>query len=623
MLARVQLKHKIFIGFLFVACFTLIVGATNYIYLGKVVGKFDHVVTINMGNIERLAEMRDAARTIRARVYQLLGVAKGNDQQIKTAIERILAEEERFEKNDKAYGEIEFVPGEEAFYSKVDTNWKQMKAKTDELVALYKTEGASDKVLHLFNNGFEQSSDDLFNSLSELIEFQNKESVKWVGLSSDIAQFSTIVSITLMVSGFLASLLLGTFLSRMITTQLTSAINELNKSAPELIQSATELGSMSQELSSCATEQAAAVQETASSLEEISAMIRRNTDHTGNALASSSQSLTSVKKGQQAVSNMIVAMNEINENNESFNEFMKKNNDELREMVNVITNISEKTKVINDIVFQTKLLSFNASVEAARAGEQGKGFAVVAEEVGNLAQMSGNAANEIKGLLEDSIVKVNEIVNSTKTQVERLVTDGKQKIETGVDRAKDCDVALSEITDNVSKVEALVSEVSLASNEQSQGIGEVNKAMGQIDEVTNQNSVASQKVADNASQVMNLSHSVKETSDKLTELLFGSKEHAVAVSVKKAAVSGAHVAKTPAPEKRVETKLKPELKLAPTPVPAPAKQVQIPAKKEKQKAVFATVEKKKDIVQEITPARKRNSPEANLPSYDDKRFEDV
>ena len=58
--------------------------------------------------------------------------------------------------------------------------------------------------------------------------------------------------------------------------------------------------------------------------------------------------------------------------------------------------IKDKVNIINDIVFQTKLLSFNASVEAARAGENGKGFAVVAEEVGNLASVSGKAANEIK-----------------------------------------------------------------------------------------------------------------------------------------------------------------------------------------------------------------------------------
>ena len=79
------------------------------------------------------------------------------------------------------------------------------------------------------------------------------------------------------------------------------------------------------------------------------------------------------------------------------------------EILGYIKSIEEKTKVINDIVFQTKLLSFNASVEAARAGEQGKGFAVVAEEVGNLATMSGTSAEEISKLLESSISHIESI----------------------------------------------------------------------------------------------------------------------------------------------------------------------------------------------------------------------
>lgn len=619
MLSRVQLKHKIFIGFLLVAFFTLIVGGTNYIYLGKVIGKFDHVVKINMGNLDRLSEMRDSARTIRSRMYFLVGSSKGHEEEKKLALDRMAQEIERFDKNDKAYSEIEFVAGEEEFYKKVDSGWKAVKAKTDELVILYKAEGASEKFQQVFFNEYEASTDALFVSLNALMDFQHKEADKWVSLSTEIAGFSSIVSITLMVMGFIISVILGTILARTITSQLTFAINELNKSAPELIKSATDLGSMSSELSSCSTEQAAAVQETASSLEEISAMIKRNSDHTENALSSSSDSLGSVKKGQDAVSNMIVAMNEINENNESFNDFMKKNNDELKEMVNVITNISEKTKVINDIVFQTKLLSFNASVEAARAGEQGKGFAVVAEEVGNLAQMSGNAANEIKGLLEESIVKVNDIVTNTKSQVEKLVFDGKMKIETGVERAKECDIALSEINENVAKVQSLVSEVSLASTEQSQGIGEVNKAMGQIDEVTNQNSVAAQKVADNASAVMQLSQNVKETSDKLTSLLFGANADvkvmlAKAKPEKKAEKSAPVAAPVSKKEKPAPVKV---VAAAPSPRPAP-KVAEISPKKEKLKVVFSDVE---STPEPVAPARKKN--EASVPSYDDKRFEDV
>ncbi|EQC49763.1 methyl-accepting chemotaxis protein [Bacteriovorax sp. DB6_IX] len=93
-------------------------------------------------------------------------------------------------------------------------------------------------------------------------------------------------------------------------------------------------------------------------------------------------------------------MNGIKNSNEAILTTTSEGNKKINEIVSVINEISEKTKVINDIVFQTKLLSFNASVEAARAGEHGKGFAVVAEEVGNLAQMSGKAAEEMVKFLE-------------------------------------------------------------------------------------------------------------------------------------------------------------------------------------------------------------------------------
>ena len=66
----------------------------------------------------------------------------------------------------------------------------------------------------------------------------------------------------------------------------------------------------------------------------------------------------------------------------------------------IIQEIEDKTKAIDEIVFQTKLLSFNASVEAERAGEHGRGFSVVAQEVGNLAQLSGKSAAEINEILK-------------------------------------------------------------------------------------------------------------------------------------------------------------------------------------------------------------------------------
>ncbi len=306
-----------------------------------------------------------------------------------------------------------------------------------------------------------------------------------------------------------------------LTKELTDVIEELNNSTPQLTASAQSLSSLSTELSSSSTEQAAAVQETATSLEEVYGMINRNTGNSQTARLSSTQSLDQVTSGQDSVKSMLDAIRNIENNNNSLNEFIKKNNNDLQEIVNVIGDISEKTKVINDIVFQTKLLSFNASVEAARAGEQGKGFAVVAEEVGNLAQMSGNAATEIKTLLDSSITKVSKIVGDTKTQVDHLTKDGRECIDLGMKQAEECTSAFNNIQNSVSEVEKLISEVAVASVEQSKGVEEVNKAMTQIDQVTHQNTASSQMLSSNAEQVLQLSGSIKSTSDKLFLLLSG------------------------------------------------------------------------------------------------------
>lgn len=603
-------------AFLLVSSFTLVVGGVGYFDLQKVIAKYDHVATINLGNLEKLSNMKDKVRLLKSLGYFTVGFTKGHEAEVKEALVKMVKLTEEYEVDNTAYKNISFVDGEEAKFNKVEESWLIVKANAKELSAMVKA-GETDKTqAMLFEKYLPQANKFLVN-IADLMEFQSKESQKWSHDSMTIAAFSTKLSFVVMALGFIVSLILGSLLARQISNQLTSVINELNDSTPKLADSSTYMNSLSTELSSCATEQAASVQETAASLEEISAMIRKNSDNAHNAKLSSGASLTSVKQGQVAVGNMLDAMDDINKNNDSFNLFMEKNSEELTEMVRVITNISDKTKVINDIVFQTKLLSFNASVEAARAGEQGKGFAVVAEEVGNLAQMSGNAANEIKGLLEASIIKVNKIVNDTKTQVEAMVIDGKEKIKVGITRAEECNRTLAEINTTVMSVESLVSEVALASGEQSQGIEEVNKAMAQIDEVTNQNTAASQSVATNATQVMELSGSIKETSDKLTMLLTGGKElkttklpikvdkvKTTAKPAKPAKEETAKVIAFKAPEKKQIPKSSPKTSPAKMAVGASAPVV--------------------EISKTSTPKEsKSRGSDSQLPNHTDPRFEDV
>jgi methyl-accepting chemotaxis protein len=112
---------------------------------------------------------------------------------------------------------------------------------------------------------------------------------------------------------------------------------------------------------------------------------------------------------------------------------MHKTNENMADIVKSIAEIKTKTNVINDIVFQTKLLSFNASVEAARAGEHGKGFAVVAEEVGALAAMSGNASKEIAQLLDGSLSRVTVLADETKQRADGIAIGSALKRSGGRD----------------------------------------------------------------------------------------------------------------------------------------------------------------------------------------------
>lgn len=285
-------------------------------------------------------------------------------------------------------------------------------------------------------------------------------------------------------------------------------VNALNLVASTLAASSTKVNSASQQIAASAQhlaeanfKQAAALQETAASIEEMSAMVERNSENARGTARSSAESSTKAELGQRVVGQMLQSMQDINLSNANIMNQINNSNAQMTDIVKVIQEIGSKTQVINDIVFQTKLLSFNASVEAARAGEHGKGFAVVAEEVGNLAQMSGNAAKEISFLLEGSLQKVESIVQETKVKVEGLISEGKKKVDAGTAVANQCSEVLTEIVQNVGAVAQMASEISIASQEQSTGVHELTKAMNQIDQVTQQISLTSESSARSADEL--------------------------------------------------------------------------------------------------------------------------
>ena len=164
-------------------------------------------------------------------------------------------------------------------------------------------------------------------------------------------------------------------------------------------------------LAALTQEHSASTAEMSSGINDVQLKVESNTEE----LNESIQIVSEVQEQSQSAMN---SMTQMSENMADISNSVKS----LGEIEDIMSQMSDKLSVINDIVFKTQLLSFNASIEAARAGQHGRGFAVVAEEVGSLALSSGTASKEIQSLLENSGGKVNQIVSQIQSRVENAVT---------------------------------------------------------------------------------------------------------------------------------------------------------------------------------------------------------
>jgi methyl-accepting chemotaxis protein len=203
-------------------------------------------------------------------------------------------------------------------------------------------------------------------------------------------------------------------------------------------------------------EAAANLEETAAAIEEITSNIRFNTENISKMAALSTEVTASATSGEKLANETTVAMDEINI------------------QVNMI---SEAITVIDQIAFQTNILSLNAAVEAATAGEAGRGFAVVAAEVRNLASRSAEAAKEIKTIVENATSKAN---------------DGKKISATMIDGYK-------KLNENISHTTNLISDIQNASKEQLLGIEQINDAVNSLDQQTQKNAAVAAQTHDVAS----------------------------------------------------------------------------------------------------------------------------
>ncbi len=264
--------------------------------------------------------------------------------------------------------------------------------------------------------------------------------------------------------------------------KVSMAMNDLGDEICELLRDSLKVGIVLQSssnellenvdiLNKSSNSAAASLEETAAALEEITSTVISNANNVAQMSNLSNQVSNSAKKGQKLANDTTNAMDEINIQ---------------------VNRINEAISVIDQIAFQTNILSLNAAVEAATAGEAGKGFAVVAQEVRNLASRSAEAAKEIKNIVEIATSKANEGKNISFEMIE----------------------GYGELLSNIEKQAETINEIANASKEQQAGITQINDAVTGLDQQTQQNASIAANTKEIAIKANEIAHQVVEDANK-------------------------------------------------------------------------------------------------------------
>ena len=237
-----------------------------------------------------------------------------------------------------------------------------------------------------------------------------------------------------------------------IQEDMNRTLQEVHASSVQVLSSAEQVNTGAQSLSQGATEQASSIEELSANMQDISQSIQASTKTAGDAYKLQGEAGVAVLQSNEKMEEMRKAMDDIT----------AKSNE-----------ISKIIKTIDDIAFQTNILSLNAAIEAARAGAAGKGFAVVADEVGNLAQKSAKAAQNTGLLIEETI----------------------EAVEKGAKITEETAESLNSVSKSTEEVNTLIEKISAASSKDLEGITSLNQGLQQISSVVQANSATAEQSA--------------------------------------------------------------------------------------------------------------------------------
>lgn len=330
----------------------------------------------------------------------------------------------------------------------------------------------------------------------QMLATQKKHSAAIVG---QMAAVSVILAILLAA---------GWRLKTYIAVKLQAVCRLLINASIELDENASKVSNASRLVAEGASTQAASLEETSASMEEMTEMTKRNAENAEQAKSMAQEGRTSAEKAAGDIHQLSEAVKTIGDSSQHLRQAMDK-------IGASSMAISQIMKTIDEIAFQTNILSLNAAVEAARAGESGAGFAVVADEVRNLAKRSADAARETARMIKESSDSSEQGTRVT----EQVATD----LENINQIANQVTTSLNSIVDQVRRMDHVIEEISTACRDQSQGIGQVTASLNDMDKVTQANAAGAEESASATEELRTQAGDIKDVASQLRVLVEGKK----------------------------------------------------------------------------------------------------
>ncbi len=346
-------------------------------------------------------------------------------------------------------------------------------------------------------NGLDRPVDSQIDKLTNVAQEKMKQTLQ--ENLDNISRSQKFVITATSITSILLCILIHFFVTSRMSRDLTSASKNLKHSTEGLDHNSSELKTASQSVAQSVGEQADAVKETAASMAEIIGMLTQTVNFASRAEIASGEARDNIRSGSEVVRTLIQAMQEIAEANSR-----------LRDLEKMFVEISNKSRVINDLAFKTDRLSGNAAIEASRAGHSGRGFAVVAQEVGALSLLSADSAKEINGLLKKS-----------RDQVATLVSLTEKRVDAGKSVTEAVNSSFHAIAQSIEQIAASIDRIKTAASEQEIGVQQTSAAIVRISDATERNRSLAKDVAHTADHVNDQVGTLARVNNSLAALTFG------------------------------------------------------------------------------------------------------